>query len=91
MQLGGGAWRLEWMVRGACGKCNAMCLYNLTKNGVKVDVVRAQVGMVERGRPDCVMRRVVDRVCLDVLCCSASGRADLCMGGSHVLERKGVR
>ena len=56
-----------------------------------MDVVREPMGVVERGCRDCVMRRVVERVCLDVLCCSASGRADLCMGGCHVLERKGVR
>ncbi len=61
------------------------------KPGVKVDVVRELMGVVERGCRHCVMRRVVERVCLDVLCRSASGRADLCMGGCHVLERKGVR
>ena len=56
-----------------------------------MDVVREPMGVVERGCRDCVMRRVVERVCPDVLYCSLEGRADLCVGGCHVLERKGVR
>ena len=64
---------------------------SLMKYGVKVDVARELIGVVERGCRHCVIRRAVERVCLDVLCCGVDSRADLCVGGCHVLERNGVR
>ena len=37
------------------------------KHGVKVDVVRELMGVVERGCRHCVMRCAMERVCLDAL------------------------
>ena len=60
--------------------------------GVKADVGRTLIGVVDRGLRGRVMRFLVDRVCFDLAphCVMIPGvRPEL--GGRHVLEKNGER
>ena len=61
------------------------------KPGVKVDVARELMGVVQRGCRHSVMRCVMERVCLDALRCKVEGCECLCVDDCHVFERNGVR